>query len=47
MVTIRVLKDLSLKVKTSKNQGREVEKVARETKGQGDPMGVDIRVRSS
>ena len=31
------------KMKTNKNHSREVEKVAREVKGHGDPVGVDLR----
>ena len=43
MVKTKAMEDTSLKSKTNKNHGKEVEKVAREVKGHGDPVGVDLR----
>ena len=41
-----VVEDLSLKMKTKKTHCREVEKVAKEAKDSGGPMGVNLWVRS-
>ena len=42
----KIVEDLNLKMKTNINHSKEVEKVAKETKIHGGPVGVDLRVRS-
>ena len=46
MVRTGTVEDLSLKFKANQKHGDEVEKVAKEAKGHGDPLGGDLRVRS-